>query len=162
MSTPSNPNYGERYNNAKAPHHSEPNRVLPEEPPAINEKSKKPVWPWVIGLLLMSLLIWGGCAILGNQSNNESVRAELKTTSSSNATVNYGPADSTVAEDFEKEWSKSVDAVSPKDNYGLSVKSEDSAATVKCQISVDGVVQSESEAKDGKEAVCKLPEDIKK
>ncbi|MEU7993627.1 hypothetical protein IDM48_01630 [Rothia amarae] len=161
MSTPQNPNHGEKHNDAR-PFKREPNRVLPEEPPAQTTPSKKPAWPWVIGLLLLSLLIWGGCALVGNVSNNESVRVELKTTSSTSGTVYYGPDDSIVAEDFAGEWDKTVEDIRPQDSYGLRAKSEDSSATVSCEISVDGVVQSQAEATNGEEASCKLPDEIKK
>lgn len=128
---------------------------------SVAHRKKKSVWPWVLALLLLGLLIWGGCALLGGK-NTESVRVDLKTTTTSTGTTNYGPDDSIVTEDFEGDWTKPVADIRPQDGYNLRAKSDDASATVTCEISVDGAVQSQASATDGKEASCELPEDIKK
>lgn len=146
-------------------------------PPAVNSTPKKGhPWLWFMGGgCLVILLIFGGCAaIIGvtakgasDAVSSASAEAEkvhtieLQATANGEASVNYGPLGSLSNEDFEDEWSKTIEAKG-KDTYtiGVSPKFQSGTDSISCSVIIDGEeVEHEEATGENAHVTCSKPLD---
>lgn len=136
-------------------------------------KKKRKKWPWVLGILvLLGILLFGGCAALmggamnaAEEATNDSTSSdstpaaggetkeaagadiELAGTASGAASANYGPLGSASTADFEGSWSATVPELDGE-TYSVTIQDSSGAedASVSCSVSEGGEVVEEQKA----------------